>query len=329
MNLKVMSWNCRGLARAPTIRALRAFIRTLRPDVLFLSETKVITSRFQHVLLRMGFSSLFEVPPAGTRGGLFLTWKHGITLDLYKLDQNHISCLVSSDGSNSQWLISCIYAPHMGLLRSDFWTNLTDLGNSFGGPWLLLGDFNSILSPFEKSGGRNFGSSSHIDFVDFVHSNALVDLGFVGNKFTWSNHRKGRANIRERLDRGLANLDWVHLFPNSLVNNSLAVNPDHCPILLSTSGSYCNLPKPFRFEAFWTRDHSSHSVVAGAWLADEEGSPAFSLSRKWRRTKVALKSWNVLHFGHIQSKIKSLMSEISGIQANPHSPTEADREALL
>lgn len=136
-------------------------------------------------------------------------------------------------------------------------------------------------------------------FVDFVHSNALVDLGFVGNKFTWSNHRKGRANIRERLDSGLANLDWVHLFPNSLVNNSLAVNSDHCPILLSTSDSYRNLPKPIRFEAFWTRDHSSHSVVAGAWLADEEGSPAFSLSRKWRRTKVALKSWNVLHFGHI------------------------------
>jgi hypothetical protein len=67
------------------------------------------------------------------------------------------------------------------------------LGNSFGGPWLLLGDFNSILSPFEKSGGRNFGSSSHNDFVDFVHSNALVDLGFVGNKFTWSNHREGRG----------------------------------------------------------------------------------------------------------------------------------------
>jgi hypothetical protein len=79
----------------------------------------------------------------------------------------------------------------------------------------------SILFPFKKSGGRSFGSSSHNDFVDFVHSNALVDLGFVGNKFTWSNHRKGRANIRERLDRGIANLDWVHLFPNSLVNNSL------------------------------------------------------------------------------------------------------------
>jgi hypothetical protein len=25
-------------------------------------------------------------------------------------------------------------------------------------------------------------------FLDFVHSNAFIGLGFVGNKFTWSNH---------------------------------------------------------------------------------------------------------------------------------------------
>jgi hypothetical protein len=39
----------------------------------------------------------------------------------------------------------------------------------------------------------------------------------VGNKFTWSNHRSRRANIRERLDHGLANQGWVHLYPNSLI----------------------------------------------------------------------------------------------------------------
>jgi exonuclease III len=152
MNLKVMSWNCRGLARAPTIRALRAFIRNLRPDVLFLSETKVVASRFQASLLRLGFSSWLEVPPSGTRGGLFLTWKQGIVLDLFQMDQNHISCLVSSDTSASSWMISCIYAPHTSMLRSAFWSNLTALGASFGGPWLLLGDFNSILSPLRKVG---------------------------------------------------------------------------------------------------------------------------------------------------------------------------------
>jgi hypothetical protein len=218
-----------------------------------------------------------------------MTWKQGFVLEPIQLYENHISCRVVSDPSPYSWMISCVYAPLSVHSRSLFWSKLIDLGNSFSGPWLLLGDFNAILLTAEKCGGRSFGSSSHLDFVDFVQSNALVDLVFVGNKFTWSNHRSGIANIRKRLDRGLANLGWVHLYPNSLINHLLASYTDHCPILLSSDGSYRNLPKPFRFEALWTREQSSHSVVAGAWLVEVEGSPAFSLSRKWKKTKDALK----------------------------------------
>ncbi|GLT69444.1 hypothetical protein SLA2020_415930 [Shorea laevis] len=327
--MKVLAWNCRGLARAPTIRSLRAMIRSRNPDILFLSETKVISSRFQNSLALLGFTVWLEVPPIGFKGGIFLSWKTGVDLEPIRLDSSGISCLVYSEPSNNPWLLSCIYAPHTAQRRAVFWSHLTALGNSFGGAWLLLGDFNSILSSSEKSGGRCFGSSSHNDFADFVHSNALVDLGFIGNRFTWSNHRLGQANIRERLDRGLANHGWMHLFPNAIVNHFPAIKSDHCPILLSTLGNYQNLPKPFRFEAFWTRDKSSFSIVARAWLVDGLGSPAFSLSRKWRSTKLALKDWNHHHFGHIQTRIKAIMSDISEIQSSPYSSINAAKEVIL
>jgi exonuclease III len=327
--MKILAWNCRGLARNPTIRVLRALIRCHRPDLLFLSETMVSSSRFQAVLFGLGFSSWLEVPPIGSQGGIFLTWKVGVDVEPVRLDKRCISCVVYSGPSVCPWLVSCIYAPASPSGRHEFWPFLFELGNSFGGPWLLMGDFNSVLSPAEKSGGRSFGSSSQGDFADFVQFNALVDLGFFGNKFTWSNHRPGRANIRERLDRGLANQQWVHLFPNIVINHLTTSQSDHCPILLSTEGSYQNIPKPFRFEAFWTRDKSSFSVVAEAWLADIEGSPAFSLSRKWKNTKNALKSWNHQHFGNIQANIKKLMTEISAIQSCPHSSSNSDREVIL
>jgi hypothetical protein len=44
------------------------------------------------------------------------------------------------------------------------------------------------------------------------------------------------------------------------------------------------------------------SVVADAWLDSVVGSPAFSLSRKWKKTKSTLKFWNKHHFGHIQTR---------------------------
>jgi hypothetical protein len=229
------------------------------------------------------------VPPVGWKGGLFVTWKQGFILETIQLDQNHISCLEVADSPQHSWIISCVYVPHTLLSQSAFWSHLSNLGNSFGGAWLLLGDFNVILSSADKCGGHSFGSTSRNNFAYFVHFYAPVDLGFVGNKFTWSNHCSGRDNIREMLDRGLANQGWGNLFPNSLINHFLASNSDHCPILLLTIGSYRNIPKPFRFEAFWTHDQFSHSVVAGAWLVEVEGSPAFSLSRKWKKTKAALK----------------------------------------
>ncbi|XP_059454884.1 uncharacterized protein LOC132185076 [Corylus avellana] len=307
-SMKVLAWNCRGLARGPTIRALRALIRTHHPDLIFLFETKIPSFHFRTSLFGLGFSKWLEVPPVGSQGGLFLSWKDDVDVEPVRLDKNCISCIVYSDPLHRPWLFSGVYVPHTSQRRSEFWP---------------------LLARLEKSGSRAFGSSSHGDFVDFVHSNALVDLGFVGNRFTWSNCRMGRANIRERLDRGLANQSWVHLFPNSLINHFLATQSDHCPLLISTSSTYRNLPKPFRFEAFWTKDKSSHGVVAEAWLGEVEGSLAFSLSRKWKNTKNALKNWNHHHFGHIQHKIKSLMADISVIQSIPHFVGNAATEQVL
>jgi hypothetical protein len=264
--MKVLAWNCRDIARGPTIRALRALIKVHHLDLLLLPETKVHSTRFQASLFGLGFSSWLEVPPLGLPGEIYFAWEDGVDVEPVRIDKNCISCLVYSDPPSNPWLFSGVYAPHNSQRRVDFWNSLASLGNSFGGAWLLLGEFNSILSSFEKSGGRAFGSTAHSDFVDFVNFNALIDLGFVGNKFTWRNHRMGRDNIREWLDRGLANHNWVNLFSNALINHFPTTQSDHCPILISTSGSYINIPKPFRFEAFWTRDKSNHDVVANAWL---------------------------------------------------------------
>jgi hypothetical protein len=131
------------------------------------------------------------------------------------------------------------------------------------------------------------------------------------------------------LDRGLANQDWIQIFPNSLLNHFPAFHSDHCPILLSYAGTYMDLPKPFRFEAFWTRDLSSFSIVTDAWHDCVVGSPAFSLSKKWKNTKSALKFWNKHHFGHIQTCIKSPMANIVVNQSAPHFVVNVGRKTLL
>ena len=125
-----------------TIHVLQALIRQHRPDLFFLSEKMVPSSHFQAFLFGLGFSSWFEVPPVGSQGEIFLTWKFGVDVKHGRLDKRCISCLVYLDPSVCPRLISCIYAPAIALGHHDFWPFLSDMGNSFGGLWLLMGDFN-------------------------------------------------------------------------------------------------------------------------------------------------------------------------------------------
>ena len=51
-------------------------------------------------------------------------------------------------------------------------------------PWLLLGDFNEILSGEDKFGGRNINLNRAIEFKECINTSNLLDLGFTGPKYT-------------------------------------------------------------------------------------------------------------------------------------------------
>jgi hypothetical protein len=175
--MKILAWNCRGLALAPTIRVLRAIIRFHRPDLPFLSEAKVPSSHFRFSLHGLGFVDMLEVPPVGSRGGIFLTKMEWI----WNWSSSIVIRFPAWFSRNLFLLLGCFL---LYMLFISFWTRMSKLGNSFGGAWLLMGGFNFVLSFFEKSGGRSFGSPTQLEFLDFVHSNALIDLSFVGNCYT-------------------------------------------------------------------------------------------------------------------------------------------------
>lgn len=75
-----LSWKCRGLAQAFTIRSLRAFIRKHNPDVLFLSETKVLPSISTPILRQLRFFLMVHAPPFGSKGGLLFAWRTNVNI---------------------------------------------------------------------------------------------------------------------------------------------------------------------------------------------------------------------------------------------------------
>lgn len=91
-------------------------------------------------------------------------------------------------------------------------------------PWVCIGDFNEILYPWEKWGGRGRSNQQMKDFHQALDDCKLYDLGYRGPKFTWSNCQNGDDLIKERLDYGTANLELRVLFPDAEVVVDVAIN---------------------------------------------------------------------------------------------------------
>ena len=107
--------------------------------------------------------------------------------------------------SNTTWLISSIYAsPHL-VERRILWSNLSKVAELHSLPWLVLGDFNEILSGEDKFGRWRLNLNRAIEFKDCIDFCNLLGLGFSRPKFTWSNLRQVSDLILERLDKCFAN----------------------------------------------------------------------------------------------------------------------------
>lgn len=148
------------------------------------------------------------------------------------------------------WLLLAIYASTDYKERRLLW-HKAGVPVDQGIPTIMAGDFNCITSQDEKIGGRPFSPNlAFQDFLYFLNSNSLVDLGFTGNCFTWCNNRFGTARVWKRIDKAFANLNWLQVHPDFFVKHLSRIASDHCPLLLSTDTAVLSNP-PFRFEKFW------------------------------------------------------------------------------
>lgn len=114
-----------------------------------------------------------------------------------------------------------------------------------------MGDFNQIIHPNEKLGGKPPLNNKLQAFQDFMSINGLLDLKSTGLKFTWCNLRTHQL-ILAKLDRSLANLEFINLFPNALLTNAHLFNSDHNPIIFS-SNDHNSFKRPylFKIELLW------------------------------------------------------------------------------
>lgn len=134
----------------------------------------------------------------------------------------------------------------------------------------------------------------------------FMDLEFKGPNYTWSNNQKGSNNIRIRLDRAMANVDWHNLFPLAQVVHELRVASNHCPVVIHSRIPLNRVPYSFKFESKWTTHPECKELITKEWEVHQRGSDMFSLVQKLKRCKEALVKWSKVVFGKDKMRLKQL-----------------------
>ncbi|XP_071901101.1 uncharacterized protein [Coffea arabica] len=144
------------------------------------------------------------------------------------------------------------------------------------------GDFNDILSNEEKWGRSLREERSFRDFKDLIDQNGLIDIGYEGHLWTWSNHWEEKGEIRQRLDRCLASYDWVQIFEKARCQHLDTYASDHSLLCLDTVPDKEKRKKKFYFDKRWLQKEGCQQVVKKAWQIEEPGSHMFKITKKIR-----------------------------------------------
>ena len=229
-------------------RVLLDVQKLAKPYVSFLSESHLGRVKAEKLRRRVGFDHLLIHESDGRSGGLLMMWKKEVNIQVNDISKYFIDVSVHGE---TVWRLTGIYGEPSWEHKEATWEVLRTLHGIMTMPWLVLGDFNEILYNHEKDGGRPRTQKQLHAFHDALSACQLSDLGFEWDKFTWQ-----RGKIRERLDRGVVNVQWRQLFPNASLTNSEMTKSDHRPIVVETEEVMTTQERgnTRRFEARWLKE---------------------------------------------------------------------------
>lgn len=250
----------------------------------------------------------------GFLGGLIILWNDEADLQIDWKSQNVIVCTVNGVDCFGTWRLYGCYGPCKFSEKRVFWENLQNTIHSEQLPWVLLGDLNEILDLSEKLGGKDIRGQT-LFLKRFLQETGTIDLGFVGHRFTWTRRVDNRIIMKERLDRVVANFQWVQNYHKATVTHVDLEESDHVPILLQTVGENEIYRRTFRFLRAWTTDGSSHELVKGAWNQATYSNREYArINQRLTITARAFKRWNATHFGYTHTRMKELEATLKEME---------------
>ena len=293
-------------------------------DVCGLVETKLASSAvsFMHKFRLRNWEFLSNVS-ATNNARILVFWNPStVKVELIDFTAQGLHVNISSLVNQYTFVATFVYGYNTVIARRALWDDLQKWSSN--SPWIILGDFNSLLSQEDKHNGEPVSSYEVSDFRTCCSMLGLSDLNFTGCKFTWTN-----GKIWSKIDRVLVNPYWSSLQRSVHVHFSTpGAFSDHSPIAVRIGPLHQRNRASFKFFNMWVEHQDYKSLLLQKWhAATVHGSPMYVLCRRLKLLKAPLKQLNKLHFRHISERVCRAEAELEQHQVLLHN--DKDNEHLL
>ncbi|KAH1264838.1 hypothetical protein GmHk_01G000672 [Glycine max] len=165
-------------------------------------------------------------------------------------------------------------------------------------PWLLIGDFNSILSPTDRFNGAEPNAYELQDFVDCYSDLGLGSINTHGPLYTWTNGR-----VWSKLDKALY----------------------HTPLVVTTELVVSRGNSPFKFNNAIVDHPNFLRIVADGWKQNIHGCSMFKVCKKLKALKAPLRNLFKQEFNNISNRVELVGAEynsvLNSLKQNPQDPS--------
>ncbi|GJR13403.1 putative RNA-directed DNA polymerase [Tanacetum coccineum] len=273
---------CPGLGNEASQKQIMDLLREGCFSFCGLLETRVKKKNLVKICSKVlrGWDWISNVVECVGGTGIVIGWDPlSVRIMLLSQSSQLMNVLVESINGKQKFFCTFIYANVKVSGRRALWNDLIKHSHAVkDAPWVLLGEFNIILDPSERSLGS-------------------------------SNVTAGMEDFRECLFK----IEASDLFPNANAQFLPFVVSDHTPAVLNIPSIPGANPKPFKFENFLASKVEFLPVVKSVWDRDVYGCSMFSVVSKLKSLKKPLRKMKYSQ-GDLAANVKKYKDELCRVQ---------------